>query len=68
MKVGDVVRLWRLNDDYTTRSPTDRVGVVVSTDYQFGGTKDVFVFMHGKRERYHPDALRVISAARKEYA
>ena len=61
MKVGDVVRLWRLNNDYVTREPTDRIGVVVSFA---NWTKDVFVFMmDGNRERFHPSALRIISAA-----
>ena len=61
MKIGDVVRLWRLNDDYHTREPTDRIGLVASFS---NWTKDVFVFMDGKQERFHPDALRVISPVR----
>ena len=61
MKVGDVVRLWRLEQDFTTRTPTDRIGVVLGfPPFQ----NDVIVFMDGKRDRYHPNALRVISAAR----
>ena len=61
VKVGDVVRLWRLEQDFTTRTPTDRIGVVLEF-HPF--PNDVIVFMDGKRERYHPNALRVISAAR----
>jgi hypothetical protein len=60
VKVGDVVRLYRLNDDYVTREPTERIGLVASFS---NWTKDVFVFMDGKQERFHPDALRIISAA-----
>ena len=61
MKVGDVVRLWRLEEDFTTRTPTARIGVVLGF-HPF--PNDVIVFMDGKRDRYHPNALRVISAAR----
>jgi hypothetical protein len=61
VKVGDVVRLWRLEQDFTTRTPTDRIGVVLGF-HPF--PNDVIVFMDGKRDRYHPNALRVISAAR----
>ena len=61
MKVGDVVRLWRLEKDFTTRTPTDRIGVVLGF-HPF--PNDVNVFMDGKEDRYHPDALRVISSAR----
>ena len=61
MKVGDVVRLGRLEQDFTTRTPTDRIGVVLEF-HPF--PNDVIVFMDGKRERDHPNALRVISAAR----
>ena len=61
MKVGDVVRLWRLEKDFTTRTPTDRIGVVLGF-HPF--PSDVIVYMNGQRDRYHPSALRVISAAR----
>lgn len=61
MKVGDIVRLWRLEEDFSTRTPTDRIGVVLGF-HPF--PNDVIVFMDGKRDRYHPNALRVISAAR----
>ena len=61
MKVGDVVRLWRLEKDFSTRTPTDRIGVVLGF-HPF--PNDVIVFMGGQRDRYHPSALRVISAAR----
>ena len=58
MKVGDVVRLWRLNDDYVTREPTERIGVGIGfSDW----LSDVYVFMGGKKDRFHPDALRVIA-------
>ena len=60
MKVGDVVRLWRLNDDYHTREPTDRIGVVVGFSKH---PPDAHVFMDGKRERFARCALRVISPA-----
>ena len=63
MKVGDVVRLWRLEQDFTTRTPTDRIGVVLEF-HPF--PNDVNVYMDGKEDRYHPDALRVISSAREE--
>ena len=63
MKVGDVVRLWRLEQDFTTRTPTDRIGVVLGF-HPF--PNDVNVYMDGKEDRYHPDALRVISSAREE--
>jgi hypothetical protein len=62
VKVGDVVRLWRLEKDFTTRTPTDRIGVVLGFE---PFPNDVIVlFMNGQRDRYHPNALRVISAAR----
>ena len=63
MKVGDVVRLWRLEQEFTTRTPTDRIGVVLGF-HPF--PNDVNVYMDGKEDRYHPDALRVISSAREE--
>ncbi len=64
MKVGDVVRLWRLEQDFTTRTPTDRIGVVLEFE---PFPNDVIVFFtDGRRGRYHPDALRVISPAPSE--
>ncbi len=63
MKVGDIVRLWRLEEDFTTRTPTDRIGVVLEF-HPFPDDVIVF-FTDGRRGRYHPAALRVISAARR---
>ena len=63
MKVGDLVRLWRLEKDYTTRTPTNHIGIVYSLS---NWTKDVFVSMASIKHsgRYHPDALEVLSESR----
>ena len=65
MKVGDLVRLWRLEEDHITRTPTNHVGIVYALS---NWTVDVFVSMTSIEHsgRFHPNALEVLSEGSKK--
>ena len=60
MKVGDMVQLWRLKDNYVDREPTEHIGIVVEFHKYM---PDAYVYVSGKKERFYIDALRVIAPA-----
>jgi len=60
MKVGDMVQLWRLKDNYVDREPTEHIGIVVEFHKHM---PDAYVYLDGKKERFYIDALRVIAPA-----